>query len=65
MTRFWVYIIASRKNGTLYVGVMRNPGHRGQSVRVIAGSLSGTSRAVCPGHCGQPVNSGDQHLWVI
>ena len=44
---------------------VRNPGHRGHSIRTIAGSLSGTSRAVCPGHCGQPVNIGDQHLWVI
>jgi uncharacterized protein YjbI with pentapeptide repeats len=47
------------------VSSVRNPGHRGHSIRTIAGSLSGTSRAVCPGHCGQPVNIGDQHLWVI
>ena len=28
MKRFWVYIVASRKNGTLYTGVTSNLGRR-------------------------------------
>ena len=43
MKRFWVYIIASRKNGTLYIGVTSDLSRRGWEHR--QGAVKGfTSR---------------------
>ncbi len=42
MKRFWVYIVASRKNGTLYVGVTSDLARRGFEHR--EGTIEGFTR---------------------